>query len=426
MTTGYRETDARYTVSCPHPPFDAFIPSTTCGRYAVRDWSGADYPSTGGVRSFRYHRPSPYRVFSPNPRRSRRLDSIPHPYSLKAINISYGLTGIETRASTNDKWPSERNTSEGCIPLAPYINREINNNYARDGWTSNDDLALLGKLREAVAGSDFNAGVFLAELPEVLRLIGDTATTLARAYSKFRKGNFQGAADTLGGYGNRRVKASRKWLEMQYGWMPLLQDIEGGAQFLAQSLQQPVARVAVNRNARFYGWDSKNAVRNIYSYNSQVGWFGIDFSSSTGKRSKQIIAYLKAVDTLTLSGLTDPLSVAWELIPFSFVADWIIPIGSYLENLQLSRALSGTFVTTDMWKIHASGGRLWTEQSSSAGLIRLVPGYDFHDLSMNIVNMNRTVSTSLSIPLPSIKPLGKIASWKHCANALALLGASVR
>jgi hypothetical protein len=35
--------------------------------------------------------------------------------------------------------------------------------------------------------------------------------------------------------------------------------------------------------------------------------------------------------------------------------------------------------------------------------------------------VTRTVSTNLSVPLPNFKPLGKVASWKHCANSVALL-----
>lgn len=32
-------------------------------------------------------------------------------------------------------------------------------------------------------------------------------------------------------------------------------------------------------------------------------------------------------------GLTNPLLLGWELIPFSFVADWFIQVGDYLETL---------------------------------------------------------------------------------------------
>jgi hypothetical protein len=34
------------------------------------------------------------------------------------------------------------------------------------------------------------------------------------------------------------------------------------------------------------------------------------------------------------TGFTNPINLLWELIPFSFVADWFLPIGSYLEALK--------------------------------------------------------------------------------------------
>ena len=31
-------------------------------------------------------------------------------------------------------------------------------------------------------------------------------------------------------------------------------------------------------------------------------------------------------------GLVNPASVAWELIPFSFLVDWFLPVGKFLES----------------------------------------------------------------------------------------------
>jgi len=33
------------------------------------------------------------------------------------------------------------------------------------------------------------------------------------------------------------------------------------------------------------------------------------------------------------SGISNPLLLAWELIPYSFVFDWLLPVGNYLEGL---------------------------------------------------------------------------------------------
>jgi len=38
-------------------------------------------------------------------------------------------------------------------------------------------------------------------------------------------------------------------------------------------------------------------------------------------------------------GLTDPLSVAWEIVPWSFVLDWFVPVGNMLEALNATVGL---------------------------------------------------------------------------------------
>jgi hypothetical protein len=33
------------------------------------------------------------------------------------------------------------------------------------------------------------------------------------------------------------------------------------------------------------------------------------------------------------TGFTNPINLAWEVLPYSFVVDWFLPIGPYLETL---------------------------------------------------------------------------------------------
>lgn len=277
-------------------------------------------------------------------------------------------------------------------------------------WTSNDDLALYGKLREKVAGSDFNAGVALAELPQSLALIADAAIRIRKGLNALKRGNLPEAIKQLAGHKRARkipkgttVSNSKtvqsNWLELQYGWRPLLQDVYGGAELLSHHLSVPIQQVLrVSKQAKGY-LDRGSSY--VVPASSEV---------LTKKRLKAIISER---DVPQLIGLTDPLSVIWEKVPYSFVVDWFIPIGNYLSARGLSQALKGTFVLSTLNTSKGSGAVF----SGIDATVDSLSG----PLDWTKGNLSRTVSSTLQIPLPSFKPLMKVASWQHCANAIALL-----
>jgi len=123
------------------------------------------------------------------------------------------------------------------------------------------------------------------------------------------------------------------------------------------------------------------------------------------------------VNVAQLSGLTDPASVLWELTPYSFVADWFIPIGNYLAARSLASALTGTFVTTKTRRVFCAYEGLANTDNGIVRTVYTTPPKG----NCALINVTRTVSTSLNVPVPSFKTLDKVASWKHCANAVALL-----
>lgn len=270
-------------------------------------------------------------------------------------------------------------------------------------WTANDNLVLVGKLMEKMRGSDFNTAVFLGEAGQSVKMIGDAAFKLAKAYSLARKGNFPAAAKVLTS-GRKNVpklrnRSANSWLELQYGWLPLLSDMRSGAIQVSHLLHVPfVQRYVVRRTL-------SSIPRGQYSDTKFV------YAEAISRVRGQIVAYISEPESLpVLSGLLDPELVAWELIPFSFVADWVAPIGDYLAARAFSRRLKGTFVTT-----------ITTNYKEVASAFAGRWGGDAQGSAREEVNVQRTVSSSLAVPMPKVKPLEKVASWKHCANAIALL-----
>lgn len=123
-------------------------------------------------------------------------------------------------------------------------------------------------------------------------------------------------------------KVGSLWLEYWFGWSPLISDIKGAIDVL-QDLN-------LQLSTTFTG--SGNAV---YEYVKNEPWFyrgqwwvshrqlGATFGCKY--RCKMKIYSPNAFNANRL-GLTNPATVAWELIPFSFLVDWFLPVGKFLDQ----------------------------------------------------------------------------------------------
>jgi hypothetical protein len=191
---------------------------------------------------------------------------------------------------------------------------------------------------------------------------------------------------------------SSMWLEIQYGWRPLIQDVY-------ESQKAYSALTDKTRLSRFIS--SRSHTYDVVSYPSGTWHSKVEQKIVL---SKQVIYVAKEkLSTPRSLGLADPRSVAWELIPFSFVADWFIPIGSYLDALACIPNLEGEFVITSKIAIKGKGtGILW-------------PNYTGAKYSSKMMDLTRSVSSSISVPKPEFIPIEDALSLGRVKNAIALL-----
>jgi hypothetical protein len=131
-------------------------------------------------------------------------------------------------------------------------------------------------------------------------------------------------------------------------------------------------------------------------------------------------------------GLTDPASVAWELIPFSFVADWFVPIGDTLRAIHAARTLPvEKVITTTLRKkvgsISVNAG--YPSCGSCYNCYKVVQGgrWDYTQ-----VNMTRAISTSLPSGFDVTKAVWKRGVFrpelttKRLIDSVALLVGNLR
>jgi hypothetical protein len=288
---------------------------------------------------------------------------------------------------------------------------------------ANDQINLINKLRDKMRGSDFNPAVFTAEGFQAADMIYDAAVRIAKSFRYLKHGNFQAAAGVLvrntprERYKHQSPTPTTKdlgsrWLELQYGWLPLLKDAEAGAHMLAHHLNTPLRQTyrATVKKERNVAPKTTTHILGVACGNKEV-FKAVGRATKTHRRT--LIAYVVEREPIPkLLGLMDPELVLWELMPYSFVVDWFIPIGDWLAARAFSSKLVGTFVTCDK--------RMGVRHQPDI----LFGGYKndpLSDCTFRVVSYNRSVSSVLPCPLPTFKPLGKAGSFGHVLNAIGLV-----
>lgn len=381
-------------------------------------WSGPDRPSV------RYPKPVwktvrrekavlRYRLIDidqVNKPTKREID-VPHNFN-KSWNENYP-GGVQSYTNNNNVTSNVRELSLGYTGAPGLITPLYSDHSSPDKgiFVNNDVTQMLQGLREKIYGSDFNLSVFLGEGHQTLELIADSATRVYNSLRHLKRGDVVGAAKSLvnGTTTGLRTHSMRRhatqtmsqnWLELQYGWMPLLGDTYGAATSLAHMTKAP-----------FQTHYTVRKTREKVEWQTGGGSTPTDARYTYGFRTTQRVALTVIIRERPSSfyalGLKNPEIVAWELMPWSFVIDWFLPIGQYLDARAAASSIAGTWITSN--KIH--GVYLGVKgHLGSAG------AYWRRGTFERIVS-----STPPVVPLPNFKSLDKALSWKHCVNALALL-----
>jgi len=238
-----------------------------------------------------------------------------------------------------------------------------------------------------------NVAEFFGDGRKTVHMLRDTVNRLGKAYSLFRKRRYGAAAKELGI--GKPKGAANHWLEYTYGWSPLLSDAKALAELAAQHLglggRPP--RFTATGSSVFSKKKQMNANPNnpvTWAYGQLKGYYWqYDYEILCHAGLLCEVEYTSAQLAAQLGyGLTDPALLAWELTPFSFVFDWFVDVGSWLESMG---SLQGLKVKTGYTSITVScEGQAWggTVDNSNRPLVGLSPRVPF-----NFRNYNRQLWT---------------------------------
>lgn len=278
--------------------------------------------------------------------------------------------------------------------------------------SDDSDTKARNAVLDRVRGSSASLGMAFVERKQTVGMIAKNVNRIATAALAIRRGNLKHAAELFGlqKVSGRNLRnsippspknLSNHWLEYSYGWRPLLNDIYDSCELLADTYyrQKPTVVTATG----------KHKFKKV-GYLVSEGSLHTETCDTTSESSTRYLlrfvesnAFLRVAEK---TGLSNPALLVWEAIPYSFVIDWILPVGSYLQNLNATAGLSfhsGTVstrvitnhVTTLNPKVQGndqvlvSGGRIVRSELKSRQVLSSFPSPvlapDFSALGVNRV-----------------------------------------
>lgn len=173
------------------------------------------------------------------------------------------------------------------------------------------------KLLSKVADRKASIAVNLAEAASTASLITRPLVAAANFTKNIRKGNLSAALRFVPRSAKQAVaSAADLTLAYQLGIKPLIGDITAGIDIYQNGFRKAGSFSVDSRHT----WEIQGGKR---EYSGSIH-FEVDDPN---------------LDKLTTLGIDNPLSVGWELVPYSFVLDWFIDVGSMLENLTATLGL---------------------------------------------------------------------------------------
>jgi len=253
-------------------------------------------------------------------------------------------------------------------------------------------------------------GVDFAEAHQSFTMITSTCGTLLKVARSIRKLDFVSAARALRmkfvpkGVSARKSFANN-WLEYHFGWEPLIRDIYDSVDVINNPLKafsktrasSTLKQVFEYSDGSPTGWDS--LVQTTYTYAQGLTVDRIDNSQ---------------LHTLEQFGLVNPLSIAWELVPFSFVVDWYANVGQVLASYSDFAGLT----IKDSWSTLVYR-IIWSGNTrSSAAIMAANPTVMQNYFRGQSVQVGR--SSGLTLPAFNIRQL-RLPSKVRAVTALSLL-----
>lgn len=208
---------------------------------------------------------------------------------------------------------------------------------------------------------------------------------------------------------------AKKYLEYVYGWKPLVSDIYGIIDMMKDGSGRPFL---------LSGTGSSNFAREVPPVTKEdISFRSTTVTGPSSERARvrckvwgRIDPNTQGLRALNQLGLLNPVALAWELVPWSFVVDWFVPIGPVLQALTAPAGLIFVSGTTSV-RTSMSGPYVHHRNSLDA----IATSNSKADGSFRYEGYNRSLLTSWPLPGVWVNPTPFSGDRKWKALALAIV-----
>lgn len=366
-----------------------------------------------------------------------------------SVEHSYSMFGYwDERFPFLTRYPDGVIAREGADGIGFKGLAKIGLRVGLDGNTANKALS---KLVDQMRGHQFNAGIAVATGHQTLGTLVGLVGSLVNGIRSLKRGDVENAVrhftrslharpvDAI----RRRQKALSQddvtslWLSTQYAWGPLLNDIYESAKAVEKRYSPNGKAPPVTFKVR--ATSPVTVLDHALEGQNRAGLSPFSHVVKVEYRVEVLENRCGLADEL---GLTNPALVAWDAFPWSFVLDWAVPIGAYLDNrgylgnftLQVHRTVYEV-ATADIrnWKckIPWVGSHHHPHTSSCCPAWPTTPLETWSDVArgghiVRAVWVDREVYMPLVVPPPTLKRMEQILSTGHLLNAAALVHGLLR
>lgn len=198
----------------------------------------------------------------------------------------------------------------------------------------------------SIAQEGWDALTFAGELPSLRRMFSTTARRIYRLAKNPR------------GFGFKSVKDLHSaWLEGRYGWRTLAYDV--------RDLNHAVREWDHHRLI----WTKRSGYGDYHngSFTDVENWAAGDMLFSITDHTEHSVRGSVAAHVQPDRVSVDPFQTSWELVPYSFVVDWVFDVGTFLAASRL--------IAQSKARTASIGVKTVRERTAVASVSSTNPGY---------------------------------------------------